>query len=165
TLTNLYGELVERYPASAYTFGFQGQAQTLDQMWVSPAMMDELLDVRVAKINVDWPGDATGEAPAYGRFGVSDHDPEAGTFGVVSFDRVRALVDYLIDTGAITTDDAQSILIRLTNAENHLAAGRLAAAANALNSIVHTLEDLRAAGAISDEVAAGLSAEVQLLAP
>jgi hypothetical protein len=164
-LTNLYGELVELYPASAFTFGFQGQAQTLDQMWVSPAMMDELLDVRVAKINVDWPSDAAGETPAYGRFGVSDHDPEAGKFGVVSFDRARALVEYLIDTGAITSDDAQSILVRLTTAENHLAAGRLTAGVNALNSIVRTVEDLRAAGVISDEMAAGLSAEVQLLVP
>jgi hypothetical protein len=164
-LTNLYDELVQRYPASAYTFGFQGQAQTLDQMWASPAVMDELLDIRSAKINVDWPMDATGEEPAYGRFGVSDHDPLAGTFGVVSFDRVRALVHYLVETGQLSDDDAQSILLRLTNAENHLAAGRLSAGANVLNSIVRTLEDLRAAGAISDEVAAGLSAEVRLLVP
>jgi len=164
-LTNLYDELVQRYPASAYTFGFQGQAQTLDQMWASPAVMDELQDIRSAKINVDWPMDATGEEPAYGRFGVSDHDPLAGTFGVVSFDRVRALVHYLVETGQLSDDDAQSILVRLTNAENHLAAGRLSAGANALNSIVRTLEDLRAAGAISDEVAAGLSAEVLLLVP
>ena len=164
-LTNLYGELVEHYPASAFTFGFQGQAQTLDQMWVSPAMMEELLDVRVAKINVDWPSDAAGEAPAYGRFGVSDHDPEAGTFGVVSFDRVRALVHYLVDAGELAEADAQSFLVRLMSAENHLAAGRLTAAANVLESIAHTLEDLRASGAVSDEVAAGLSAEVRLLAP
>jgi uncharacterized NAD(P)/FAD-binding protein YdhS len=84
---------------------------------------------------------------------------------VVSFDRARALVEYLIDTGAITSDDAQSILVRLTTAENHLAAGRLTAGVNALNSIVRTVEDLRAAGVISDEMAAGLSAEVQLLVP
>ena len=164
-LTNLYGELVQRYPASAYTFGFQGQAQTLDQMWVSPAMFDELLDIRVAKINVDWPSDAAGESPAYGRFGVSDHDPEAGTFGVVSFDRVRVLVHYLVDAGELAEADAESILVRLMNAENHLAAGRLTAAAHVLEGITRTLEDLRAAGAISDEVAAGLSAEVHLLAP
>jgi predicted extracellular nuclease len=164
-LTNLYGELVERYPASAYTFGFQGQAQTLDQMWASPAMLEELLDIRTAKINVDWPSDAAGEAPAYGRFGVSDHDPEAGTFGVISFDRVRALIEYLVDAGELTEDEAQSIRVRLTRAEDHLAAGRPATAASVLESIVRTIEDLRANGDISDEVAAGLSAEVRLLTP
>ena len=164
-VTNLYGELVARYPASAYTFGFQGQAQTLDQMWASPAMLDELLDIRTAKINVDWPSDAAGEAPAYGRFGVSDHDPEAATYSVVSFDRVRALVDYLVGAGELAGDDAQSILIRLTTAENHLAAGRRAAAANVLGGIVRTIEELRANGDVSAEVASGLIAEVRLLAP
>ncbi|NIS31953.1 MAG: endonuclease, partial [Actinobacteria bacterium] len=65
--------LVENHPASAYSFGFQGQAQTLDHLWTSPALRDELVDIRSAKINVDWPADAFGEEPAYGRFGVSDH--------------------------------------------------------------------------------------------
>jgi predicted extracellular nuclease len=165
-LSNLYEDLVASYPAAAYSFGFQGQAQTLDHLWVSPTLLNELIDVRSAKINVDWPTDARGEAPAYGRYGVSDHDPEAGTFdATATFDKVRALIAYLVESGQLAEEDANSILARLDQAENHLAAGRVQAARAMLDSIVHTLDDLVASGAVTPNVATGLAAEIDQLQP
>jgi uncharacterized protein len=37
-LRNLYDVLVREVPASAYSYVFEGQAQTLDQLFVSPRL-------------------------------------------------------------------------------------------------------------------------------
>jgi predicted extracellular nuclease len=159
-LSNLHENLIDAHPASAYTFGFQGQAQTLDDMWLSPALDDELADVRSAKINVDWPTDARGEEPAYGRFGVSDHDPGVAQFGAVSIDRVRALVDQLVEDGLIAEHVARPIQTLLDRAERQLDAGRPQAAATLLSAAQRTVEAFGRAGLIDSEVAAALAAEI-----
>ncbi len=75
-LTNLYdAELAT--PASAYGYVFQGQAQTLDQMFVTGGLRARVEQVRVAHINADWPADYSGDGPR----GVSDHDPRLARFG------------------------------------------------------------------------------------
>jgi predicted extracellular nuclease len=162
-LTNLYGELVANYPAAAFSFGFQGQAQTLDHLWVSPALLDELVDVRSAKINVDWPATARGEVPAYGRFGVSDHDPEAGRFGVVSFDRVRAQIDHLIATDRLAANRAHAVTTLLEQAERQLEAGRPQVANTLLTAAIRVIDALRRAGAVDADVSAALADELELL--
>lgn len=127
-LTNLYESLVAAQPAAAYSFGFQGQAQTLDQLWVSPALAEDLVDVGSAKVNADWPADAAGEEPAYGRFGVSDHDPQAALVdAAATFGKVRALVDRLVATGELPPSVARLLGALLDAAERHHDRGHPAA--------------------------------------
>jgi predicted extracellular nuclease len=165
-LTNLYDTMLERYPAATFTFGFQGQAQTLDHLWVSPRLLEELLDVRSAKINVDWPADARGEVPAYGRFGVSDHDPEAATFhAAATFDKVRDLVDHLVATGDLPAHLAGPVLDMLNAAEQLHRTGLTAAARMVLNGLMASLAGWSTAGLVSADVAGALSAEVSQLVP
>jgi uncharacterized protein len=75
-LANLWDTLVAEVPASAYAYVFQGQAQTLDQLFVTDAVLDNLQQVRVAHINADWPADFAGDGPR----GASDHDPTVARF-------------------------------------------------------------------------------------
>ncbi len=75
-LNSLWEVLVEEVPASAYSYVFEGQAQTLDQQFVDDALLAELVEQRVAHVNADWAADAT---PGTGR-GVSDHDPSVARF-------------------------------------------------------------------------------------
>ena len=165
-LVNLYETLVTRYPSSAYSFGFQGQAQTLDQLWVSPRLRAELVDVRSAKINVDWPADAAGEIAAYGRFGVSDHDPAAARFrAVATFDKVRALLDRLVAEGQVPPHRLIAVRVLLDNAERMLERGQVRAADALLVAAAAQLPPLAKAGLVPPEVAAGVSAEILALRP
>lgn len=165
-LTNLYGTLLGQYPASTYTFGFQGQAQTLDHLWVSPSLHDDLVDVRSAKINVDWPMDARGEQPAYGRFGVSDHDPEAARFdATASFETVRALLDRLTAGGELPSQAGVPLRALLDTGERLLERGQPQPADAVLATAAELLPRLRQVGLVSPEVAAGVSAEIQQLRP
>lgn len=165
-LRPLYDPLVSRYPTSAYSFGFQGQAQTLDQLWVSPRLFGELVDVRSAKINVDWPADAAGEAPAYGRFGVSDHDPQAATFqAAATFERVRALLDRLAAEGQVAPPLLVPVRVLLDNAERLLTRGQLRAADALLVAAAEILPALATAGLVQPEVAHGVATEIGLLRP
>jgi len=75
-LTNLWDRLVAESPASAYSYVFDGQAQTLDNLFVSPALDVEVSSVQVAHVNADWPA----AEPADGPHGVSDHDPPRAVF-------------------------------------------------------------------------------------
>ena len=75
-LRNLYDVLVREVPAGAYSYVFEGQAQTLDQLFVSRELRSELADVRAAHINADWPSDFDGDGPR----GTSDHDPPVARF-------------------------------------------------------------------------------------
>jgi predicted extracellular nuclease len=61
-----------------------GQTQTLDQMFVSPSLLREVESAVSAHINADYPADAYefGEEPAYGDYGVSDHDPSVVTIDI-----------------------------------------------------------------------------------
>jgi predicted extracellular nuclease len=166
-LTNLYDTMLARYPAATYTFGFQGQAQTLDHLWVSDQLFEELVDVRSAKINVDWPADATGEEPAYGRFGASDHDPEAATFEAVSFLRLRELVDRYVAEARLTGAVRANVELRLDRIEDLLAQGPTgaAAAAGQLTSLARYLEaQARVPTRVPADVARAIAVEADVLA-
>jgi hypothetical protein len=75
-LENLWDVLVEEAPASAYSYIFQGQTQTLDQIFVTPSLFEDLMQMRAAHVNADWPADFGGDGPR----GASDHDPQVATF-------------------------------------------------------------------------------------
>ncbi len=51
-------------------------AQTLDQVFVNQAMLDDLKQFRIAHINSDFPADYTGDVAR----GTSDHDPDVASF-------------------------------------------------------------------------------------
>jgi predicted extracellular nuclease len=70
-LENLWDVLVEDVPASAYGYIFQGQTQTLDQVFATPSLMERFTTVRSAHVNSDWPADFDGDVAR----GASDHDP------------------------------------------------------------------------------------------
>ena len=78
-LHNLFDVLVAEVPASAYSYIFQGQTQTLDQIFVTPSLKDQLVQARAAHVNSDWPADFDGDGPR----GASDHDPLVARLGVV----------------------------------------------------------------------------------
>ena len=63
-------------PASAYSYVFDGQAQTLDQLFVNAALHDDLIQIRAAHINADW----AAADEANGSMGSSDHDPQVARF-------------------------------------------------------------------------------------
>ncbi|HEY3008276.1 MAG TPA: lamin tail domain-containing protein [Micromonosporaceae bacterium] len=75
-LHNLWDDLVAAAPAAAYSYTFQGQAQTLDHLFVSDALHGDLIDMRAAHINAGWPADFDGD----GARGSSDHDPQIARF-------------------------------------------------------------------------------------
>jgi len=75
-LHNLWDDLVEDAPSSAYSYVFQGQAQTLDHLFVNEALYGDLIEMRAAHVNADWPA----ENAADGSRGSSDHDPQVARF-------------------------------------------------------------------------------------
>jgi uncharacterized protein len=75
-LHNLWDNLVAEVPSAAYSYTFEGQAQTLDHLFVSPALFGDLLQIRAAHVNAGWPVDFDGDGPR----GVSDHDPQVARF-------------------------------------------------------------------------------------
>ena len=81
-MDNLWDELRRQVPESAYTYVFEGQAQTLDHQFVSRQLERDLERVRVAHINADWPADFAGD----GARGASDHDPVVSRFEFSSDD-------------------------------------------------------------------------------
>ena len=80
-LTNLWSVLVGTTPASAYSYVYLGQAQTLDQVFANAAMMSTLQGFRIAHINSDFPADYAGDVAR----GTSDHDPNVATFLLYPF--------------------------------------------------------------------------------
>ncbi|HEY4687831.1 MAG TPA: lamin tail domain-containing protein [Anaerolineae bacterium] len=78
-LHNLFDTLVAEVPVSAYSYIFQGQTQTLDQIFVTPSLLTNLVQVRSAHVNADWPADFDGDGPR----GASDHDPLVASLRLV----------------------------------------------------------------------------------
>ena len=72
-LKNLWEVLKDQKPEAAYSYVYNGMAQTLDQLFVNHAALAGLRNFRIAHINSDFPADYTGDV---GR-GTSDHDPQA----------------------------------------------------------------------------------------
>lgn len=79
-LVNLYDVAVHADAKTAYTYIFRGQAQTLDQIFVTPSLRESLRDVWIAHINADYP------ALMSDRRGYSDHDPVVAGFYVPKID-------------------------------------------------------------------------------
>ena len=75
-LVNLWDDLVADAPAAAYSYTFQGQAQTLDQLFVNDILHADLVQMRAAHVNAGWPADFDGDGPR----GLSDHDPQIARF-------------------------------------------------------------------------------------
>jgi uncharacterized protein len=75
-LHNLWADLAADVPASAYSYVFQGQAQTLDHLFVSDSLYGDLIQMRAAHVNSDWPAAHAGD----GSRGSSDHDPQVARF-------------------------------------------------------------------------------------
>jgi len=94
-LLNLFDALLDAEPAAAYSYIFQGQTQTLDQIFVAPSLIDGLVTVRAAHINSDWPADYDGDGPR----GASDHDPQVAVLSMV--EALKNLLQTYADTGAI----------------------------------------------------------------
>ncbi len=88
-LGSLWEFLAEELPEAAYSYVFQGQAQTLDTQFVSDDLLAEFIEYRVAHINADWAADHEGD----GARGASDHDPSHSRYELdVTLDRLVALV-------------------------------------------------------------------------
>ncbi|HET6214669.1 MAG TPA: lamin tail domain-containing protein [Micromonosporaceae bacterium] len=75
-LRNLWESLVADSPAAAYSYVFQGQGQTLDHLFVNPALYGDLVQIRSAHMNAGWPAAFDGD----GARGASDHDPQVALF-------------------------------------------------------------------------------------
>ena len=75
-LLNLWDDLVAESPSAAYSYVFQGQGQTLDQLFVNGRLHDDLVEARIAHVNAGWPADHPGD----GARGLSDHDPQVARF-------------------------------------------------------------------------------------
>jgi predicted extracellular nuclease len=75
-LANLWEDLVADVPSAAYSYTFQGQAQTLDQLFVNDPLYGDLVQIRAAHVNAGWPADFDGD----GARGLSDHDPQVARF-------------------------------------------------------------------------------------
>lgn len=121
-LTNLYDLLVSQAPASAYSYVFEGQAQTIDQQFVTNSMLPELIMMRAAHINSDWPADQPGD----GARGISDHDPQVALHSLEpTTDRIADLVEMWADQGGVKSNTVeQLLLIQLDGIQSALDQGR-----------------------------------------
>jgi uncharacterized protein len=98
-LHNLWDSLVTDVPAAAYSYTFQGQAQTLDQIFVNGPLHADLVQVRAAHVNAGWPADHPGDGPR----GLSDHDPQVARFASRP---ALTVADVRVDEGDRGTRDA-----------------------------------------------------------
>jgi predicted extracellular nuclease len=159
-LHNLFDVLLADVPSSAYSYTFEGQAQTLDQQFATASQFDDLVQVRAAHINADFPAAFGGD----GARGASDHDPQLARWSnEVTVDRLADLVDYYVATGAVQASKAGLLYDRLNRAARFLAAGQTDAYRSQLIAFGDQAQDLAprwvAAGA-----AGALEAEADRLA-
>jgi predicted extracellular nuclease len=123
-LENLFDTLVAQVPASAYTYVFEGQAQTLDHQFVTPRLGDELELARVAHLNADWPADFAGDGPR----GASDHDPLVARYDLpATLAQLQALLDYYEQQGLVDPKTAGQLRKHLDQAAAKLAQGNVSA--------------------------------------
>jgi predicted extracellular nuclease len=123
-LHNLWDTLVADVPRSAYSYSFEGQAQTLDMQWATDAQFDDLVQVRAGHFNADFAADFDGDVAR----GASDHDPQLARWSTdVTLARLHALVDYYVVTGDLRASKASLFHDRLNKAAGFLAKGQLSA--------------------------------------
>jgi hypothetical protein len=111
-MTNLWDIQVAEDPLSAYSYIYQGQSQTLDQMFVAQAWLNDLVEAKTAHINADFPADFVGDGPR----GTSDHDPMSAVYNLKpDVDRLKDLVRYYDSTGDIKRTWATNYLLKRLN--------------------------------------------------
>jgi hypothetical protein len=158
-LENLFDTLVAQVPASAYTYVFEGQAQTLDHQFVTPRLGDELERARVAHLNADWPAAFTGDGPR----GASDHDPLVARYDLpATMAQLQALLDYYVQQGLVDGTTAGQLRQHLDQATAKLAQGNVAAYRSQLQAFVDQVRD-KTPQSVDPDAAAQLIAEAQLL--
>jgi uncharacterized protein len=91
-------ELAES-PETAYSYVFQGMAQTIDHVFVNQAMLADLQQYRTAHINSDFAADY----PADVARGTSDHDPSVASFVINDPPTVDAGGPYSVNEGSSVT--------------------------------------------------------------
>jgi predicted extracellular nuclease len=114
-LVNLWERLVARSPSRAYSYVFDGQAQTLDSLFVSKSQFRLLQGVFAAHVNSDWPVAYDGDGPR----GASDHDPQGARFKALHLDGLIDLVWYLHAAGAMPSEAATKLQTQLLRARKH----------------------------------------------
>ena len=159
-LLNLYDVLVSDVPVSAYSYIFQGQTQTLDQIFVTPSLMDEIVQARVAHVNSDWPADFDGDGPR----GASDHDPLVARYiNLPTIDKLEVLLQYFADGGMITGNNTLSKLIdRLEKARHFYESGQYNAYQDQLQAFIDQIHDFTPQF-ITQDAADALTSEAALL--
>lgn len=138
-LVNLFDILLMEVPTSAYGYIFQGQTQTLDQIFVTPSMLTDLVQVRVAHINSDFPAEYAGDGPR----GTSDHDPLVAQFiALPTLDKMEDLVMFFTDRGDITGNNTTKILLnRLARARRFFESGQMDAYRGQLQAFIDQVQD------------------------
>jgi predicted extracellular nuclease len=118
-LTNVWERLAVEQPAAAYSYVFEGQAQTLDQQFLSGPLLADLVEARVAHVNADFAADQPGD----GSRGLSDHDPWVSRFRLAEqpattgdlagkvTSRGRAVAGLIV----VAFRDGQAVAVRLTD--------------------------------------------------
>jgi uncharacterized protein len=159
-LHNLFDVLLAEVPSSAYSYVFEGQAQTLDQQFATSSLLDELIQIRAAHINADYAADYDDDVAR----GASDHDPQVARWTTdVTFNRLVDLVDYYVDSGAIDASKASLLYDRLDKAAAFLAAGQTDAYRSQLQALGDQARDL-APRWVTSVAAASLEKEADRLA-
>jgi len=159
-MTNLWNIMVSQDPVSAYSYVYQGQAQTLDQFFVSPRWLSELNQARMSHINADFPADYDGDGPR----GTSDHDPVFSTYNLLpTLDRLEALVLYYDANGLITGNNTTRILLdRIERARRFHENGKNDAYMSQLQAFIDQVYDFTPRF-ITQEAADALATEAALL--
>ncbi|MCL7454956.1 MAG: endonuclease [Anaerolineae bacterium] len=139
SLVNLWDIMVGEDPVSAFSYVYQGQTQTLDQMFNSPSWLPELAQANMAHINADFPADYPGDGPR----GTSDHDPVLAGYGLEpTLARLEALVYYYDANGEITGNQTTRILLdRLERARRFMGNGQQDAYEDQLRAFISQIWD------------------------
>lgn len=159
-LASLWEDLAEEIPAAAYSYVFQGQAQTLDTQFITDDLYAEFEVYRVAHINADFPADFEGD----GARGASDHDPSQARYALaVTIARLDTLVRYLDGAGELRGNNTtRNLLDRLARAASFEAAGKTDAARSQLIGFADQVADW-SPRFIDADVAEGLQEEIAVL--
>jgi predicted extracellular nuclease len=158
-LENLFDTLVAQVPVSAYTYVFEGQAQTLDHQFVTPRLGGELELARVAHVNADWPADFAGDGPR----GASDHDPLVARYDLpATLAQLQALLGYYEQQGLVDAKTAGQLRNHLDQAAAKLAQGNVNAYRSQLQAFVDQTRD-KTPKSVDPVASAQLIAEAELL--
>ncbi|UCD98481.1 MAG: hypothetical protein JSV42_16240, partial [Chloroflexota bacterium] len=138
-MLNLWDVLVANSPVSAYGYIYQGQSQTLDQIFVTPSWMAEFIQVNSAHINSDFPADNPDDGPR----GTSDHDPLVARYSLLpTLDRLEAMLYYFESTGDILGYNTLEIMLdRLDRARKFEARGQMDAYMDQLYAFASQAQD------------------------